>query len=69
MTRTWAALAKKISADSQGLVRVDSMQQTKNKHVNSIKNIPFVSVHADQLRVEQVVIKERIGSDDDNDDD
>jgi hypothetical protein len=38
-------------------VRIDLMQQTiKNTCIN-FKNTPFVSIHSDQLRVEQVVLK------------
>jgi len=37
-----------------GLVCIDLMQQTIKKHVYHLINTPFVSMHADQLRVEQL---------------
>ena len=48
---------KKNISVQLGLVCVDLMQQTIKKYVYSLKNIPFVSMHSDPLRVEQVVIK------------
>jgi hypothetical protein len=36
-----------------GLVRVDLTQQMIKKHVYSFKYTPFVSRHADQLRVDK----------------
>jgi hypothetical protein len=38
-------------------VTVDLTQQTIKKHRYSLRNTPFASMHSDQLRMEQVVIK------------
>jgi hypothetical protein len=48
---------KKNIGRQPGLVCVDSTQQKKKKMYIQLKNTSFVSVHADQLCVEQVVIK------------
>jgi hypothetical protein len=56
MTRTWDTSAKNIRVQL-GLVRVDSTQQTIKSMYIHLKYTPFVGMHADQLRVEQVVIK------------
>ena len=40
-----------------GLVRVDSTQRTIKKRIYSLKKHFVASRHADQLHVEQVVIK------------
>jgi hypothetical protein len=40
-----------------GLVRVDLMQRTIKSTDIHLKKTPFVSMHSDQLRVEQLVIK------------
>ncbi len=50
-------IGKKNISVQLWLVRVDSTQRMIKKHVYSLKNIPFVSMHADRLRMEQVVIK------------
>jgi hypothetical protein len=50
-------IGKKNISVQLWLVRVDSTQQMIKSTYIHLKNIPFVSMHADQLRVEQVVIK------------
>ncbi len=59
MTRTWDTLTKNISVQL-GLVRVDLTLRMIKKHRYSLKkHTPFASMHSDQLRMEQVVIKLR----------
>jgi hypothetical protein len=50
-------IGKKIIGVQLGLVRVDSTQLTIKSTDIDLKNTPFVNMHSDQLRVEQVVIK------------
>jgi len=48
-------ISKKNISVQLWLVHVDSTQRMKKARIH-LKNIPFVSMHADQLRVEQVVV-------------
>jgi hypothetical protein len=52
-------IGKKNISVQLWLVRGDLTKRMIKKHVYSLKKhiVPFVSMHADQLRVEQVVIK------------
>jgi len=50
-------IGKKNIPVQLGLVQVDSTQRTIKKHIYSLKKHFFVSRHADQLHVEQEVIK------------